>query len=324
MKEDTPMREHRRKRLFSPDELIAHLDAKGVTFQHMTREEARDFLENHNYFFKLYSYRANYEKAADGPRRGQYIHLDFSYLRELSTLDCHLRYLIVEMCLTLEHALKVMLLRDIEDNPAEDGYRIVDAWNRQPDGTLRLTKIESRMRTSYCHDLIRKNHGYEYPIWVVCELISFGDLCKLLKLYRQMYPGRLTINPNLLFNVRSLRNSAAHSNCLLYNLRPASNSRTKETGDVIYKEIAKIHRISPRTRRDKLANHPVHDFCVLLYLFFRVVRSEPIKKKAYHDLIQLFVYRMRRHPEYFKSNSLICGTYRFMIYVIRHFSRKVY
>lgn len=66
--------EYTKKRLLSADELIRHFDKKGITFQNVSREEARDFLENHNYFFKLYAYRANYEKVMSGEKEGQYIH----------------------------------------------------------------------------------------------------------------------------------------------------------------------------------------------------------------------------------------------------------
>ncbi len=312
---------HKKKPLLTADELISHMDKKGITFRHMDREAARDFLENHNYFFKLYSYRANYEKASAGKNRGKYLRLDFSYLQELSTLDCHFRYLIVEMSLTLEHALKVMLLRDIETNPDEDGYKVVASWDKAADGSSRISRIESQMRTSYCRDLIQKNHGYDYPVWVVCELIPFGDLCKLLQKYDRMYPRRLPFNTNLLFNVRNLRNGAAHSNCLIYNLHPAADgtNKSRNQGSVVYHKVSQIRQISPRTRTDRLANHQVYDFCTLLYLFFLVVRSEPIKRKAYYSLIHLFVHRMRRHRKYFEDNTLICSTYRFTIYAIRYF-----
>lgn len=315
--------EYTKKRLLSADELIRHFDKKGITFQNVSREEARDFLENHNYFFKLYAYRANYEKVMSGEKEGQYIHLDFSYLKELSTIDCHLRYLIVELCLTLEHALKVMLIRDIEANPNEDGYSVVAEWNTKDHlGKTRIQKIESQAQSSYCKELIRKNHGHDYPVWVLCEIMSFGDLCKLVKTYDCMYPHRLGFNPKLLTNVKNLRNAAAHSNCLINNLRSDTEHSNIPQGSKIHQEISSIRAISQRTRLTCLSNQVIYDFSALLYLFFLVVKSDPIKKKAYHDLLKLFVHRMQKHKEYFADNALICMSYRFAIYSIRHFYYK--
>lgn len=37
----------------------------------------------------------------------------------------HLRYLIVQICLDIEHFLKVSLLSHIENNPLEDGYELI-------------------------------------------------------------------------------------------------------------------------------------------------------------------------------------------------------
>lgn len=54
---------------------------------------------------KVSSYRKNYSKhPANSPRAGQYVNLDFAYLVELSTIDMHLRYLAMSLCLDIEHA----------------------------------------------------------------------------------------------------------------------------------------------------------------------------------------------------------------------------
>ena len=84
------------------------------------------FLNESNYYMKLASYRTNYPKYGDTSKKnGQYINLEFAYLKELSTIDMHLRYIIMEMCLDIEHYLKVKFLRAIENNPDEDGYDII-------------------------------------------------------------------------------------------------------------------------------------------------------------------------------------------------------
>ena len=80
------------KTILSVQEQIRHMKEKGITFQHVTEVEAADFLANNTYYMKLAAYRANYMKYETGARAGQYRDLDFGYLKELSTLDMHLRY----------------------------------------------------------------------------------------------------------------------------------------------------------------------------------------------------------------------------------------
>lgn len=51
---------------------------KGITFDIVKEEDAKAFLQNNNYYMKLASYRANYEKRKSD---GKYINLDFAYLQ---------------------------------------------------------------------------------------------------------------------------------------------------------------------------------------------------------------------------------------------------
>ena len=74
------------KLLKTSDELISHMKIKGIKFD-IVKEEAKIFLQNNNYYMKLASYRANYDNRKSN---GEYINLDFAYLRELSTIDMHL------------------------------------------------------------------------------------------------------------------------------------------------------------------------------------------------------------------------------------------
>lgn len=104
------------KALMSVDELIHHMKEKGITFNEVSEEDAKEFLLYNNYYMKLASYRSNYEKCNEGKRKGQYKKLDFGYLKELSTIDMYLRYIVMEMCLDIEHAIKVRLLREITNN----------------------------------------------------------------------------------------------------------------------------------------------------------------------------------------------------------------
>ena len=71
---------------------------KGITFNEVSESDAKDFLQKNNYYMKLAAYRSNYEKCPTGKRAGQYKKLDFGYLKELSTIDMYLRYIIIDMC----------------------------------------------------------------------------------------------------------------------------------------------------------------------------------------------------------------------------------
>ena len=304
-----------RKKLLNSDELIVHMKEKGITFDIINENKAKKILEERNYYFKLASYRKNYNKISLGKRVGQYINLDFAYLKDLSTIDCHLRYLVLQMCLDIEHALKIMLLRDIENNLDEDGYKIVDSWD---DNNLYRDKIYKHLNTSYCRDLINKYHP-DYPVWVLVELISFEELCKFIEYYNKQYPKRLSFDVKLLFLVRDLRNACAHSNCLIHDLRADYHSKPNPT---ILKEIQKIRNISKRVRIAKLKNKPIHDFICLLFVYPLIVKSERLKRQRKIELIKLIRNRMKKNKIYYDKNEAIKTTYIFIRKVLAKFIRK--
>lgn len=296
-------------------ELIEHMKSKNITFKIMPEDAAKDFLEKHNFYFKLSSYRKNFNKISIGSRCGQYINLDFSYLKDLSKIDSYLRYLVLEMCLDIEHYLKTIFLNDISKNTKEDGYNIVQEWDKE---FFHRNKIYQHLKTSYCKELMNKYHP-NYPVWALVELISFGELCKLINVYNKIYPKRLNFDIKLLFLVRDIRNACAHNNCLIHNLRENSHSAPNPT---ILKEIQKLSTISKRVRKSKLKNKPIHDFICLLYVYPLIVKNKElclIRKKSIDKLIR---YRMKYHSEYYKNNALISTVYLFILRVWKSFRKK--
>ena len=71
--------EHKKKKL-SIDEQIEHMKNIGIKFNLVSEEQAKAYLENDTYFFKIKAYAKNYDKN----KEGKYTNLDFGYLKELS------------------------------------------------------------------------------------------------------------------------------------------------------------------------------------------------------------------------------------------------
>ena len=309
-----------RKKKLSVDELIQHMKNKGITFNIISEDDAKHFLQEHNYYFKFASYRGNYVKYQRGSHTGKYENLDFAYLKELSIIDMHLRYLILQMCLDIEHQIKVMLLRDIEQNPYENGYTIVKEFDK--DQRCRQ-KILKQSHASYAHDLIEKYRvNLDFPVWVLFELISFGDLCNLYQKYTELYPKRNLPKRSLLNPIRNMRNAAAHSNCLIYKLRLSENRNTdarKRNINDISNIVAQIPTIRRSSRKNYLQIIPIHDFAVLLYWYHNFVKSEGLQKKRRRELYKLFYRRMTEHHEYFSKNAYIRHAYIFTLKLVRYF-----
>ena len=96
------------------DEQITDMRTKNVQFEICSIEDAKKFLKYNNYYFKLKSYARNY---VVNPQTKKYYNLDFAYLVELSKLDMHIRKIILEMSLDVEHYLKVRLMNDLSNKP---------------------------------------------------------------------------------------------------------------------------------------------------------------------------------------------------------------
>lgn len=299
------------KLLKTCDELISHMRAKGIKFDIVKEDEAKIFLQNNNYYMKLASYRSNYDKRKNN---GEYINLDFAYLQELSTIDMHLRYLILQMCLDVEHALKTKLLKDIEDNPDEDGYDIIRRFVTKYERSCQ--NIQKHKSSEYCRELIEKYYPY-FPVWVFVELISFGDMVKLYEYYVERYPGRLK-DSELLYSVRDLRNATAHSNCLINKLQKGTNKPSAK----IIKFVSDIDTIGVSMRKSKLSNKFLYDFVTLLYVYNEFINVDIVKEKRFKQIQEFLEGRAVKNKRYFEKNECIKTAYIFVKKVIDYINKS--
>lgn len=303
---------------------------KGITFHYISENVAEEYLCNINNYLRTASYRKNYQKYSNGKNKGKYISLDFAYLQELSTIDMHLRFIISKMCLDIEHDLKVKTLKDIELDISCDGYNIVQSFLSQ--NPYIIKKIESSSTAPFTTDLIQKyfklqkihvhthrktvNKIIAYdscPVWVLLELLTFGDFIKFYKFYYSS--TKLSqISSSILNPVKSLRNACAHNNCILANLAHKSSHAPVE----ISQAVAQIATIKSNQRQKKLACRPMLEFTCLLYTYMKVV-SPKVKQHRIQELNWLFFRRMPEKKLFFKHNQLITSNYEFACKIINAF-----
>lgn len=297
---------------------IQKLKDLGITFLHMSDEEAENFLSQNTYLFKLKSYMKNYPKNLDTEK---YVNLDFAYLVELSTLDTHFRNKVMDLCLSIEHQLKVRLIRDLTSNPCEDGYSIIqEIFTKYP-----RIKEEIKHR-KVCESRVLCDKYYpNMPVWVFVEVCTFGSLIQLLNHYYRKYPDKKEETDSMLrlvYAVRFLRNAAAHSNCLLNSLRePYTREKTFHPNRELQKYL-QANGFSKNSQSKKLNNPLSHDFAAALKLFSMICTSERMYQAVIDDFLDLFHNRFCRHQEYFENYQLLTSYYEYAVKLLAIFRKE--
>ncbi len=314
-------RNHLMKPMLTEEQLVSHLKDKGVTFQLYTESDAVDYLRNNNNYYKLASYRKNYDKYQGGESAGKYIGLDFGYLRDLAIIDMKLRYSLIQMALDIEHYAKMNILRQIEYFQ-EDGYSICDDFfnsleeNQQK---LLMNEIERSRNTIYCGDMFAKYPNH-FPVWVFLELIPFG---RMLSLYgfcaKRFNSQRMKTQFYMLLSCKDVRNAAAHSSCIINDLH--INTQQREPQYIIMNKLSKIKEISKDSREKRMSNARMQEIVTLLYVHNDIVTSRGMHSKAM-ELLDDFKIRMIKNNDYYQTNNLITANFNFLKTVIDKWYEK--
>lgn len=243
------------KPMLDISEQIEHLELKGVKFEIKSKEKAKMYLEKNNNYFKLTSYRKNFQKYENGINEGKYINLDFEMLSDLSIIDMILRKTMLSIVLDVEHYSKVRILDKIS-NTTKDGYIIVENYIQNLKSIGKYEELQNELnrdkQNTYCGDIVKKYEN-EYPVWAFIEIIPFGRFIDFYKFVAISFNDRKMIDEAyLLKNVRELRNACAHNNCVLNDLR--ANTTNHNTNYYVSSEIEKIG--IPRTTVRKKTSNP--------------------------------------------------------------------
>ncbi len=276
-----------RKPMLTVGQQIAHLKAKGVTFDLCSEERAAHYLRTKCQFFRIYAYRKSFSKYVGGKFDGKYMNLDFGYLKTLSNLDRMLRDLLLSMTLDIEHFAKVSLLRSIE-LLGEDGYSVIRDY---------LSCLSKSQRSRLNGELLRRRGDpyagalickYEsnWPIWAFCEVVSFGTFVDLFKFCADRWGNRELLDVHYqLKNVKQVRNASAHGACILNEIA-AVHSPVRAPSALVNEMNA--CGISRRLRTKWLRSRRMMQICSLFYLYVRFVPSGSVLSDRKEALALLF------------------------------------
>lgn len=304
---------NRPKPKLSYSQQIDHLKQKGVQFTEMSEDEALHYLQYNNDFFKLKSYRKNFNKDIS---RDKYVHLDSAYLIDLAIIDTRLRMIIAELSLDIEHFSKVNLLQKVTSNQDEDGYSIVDDYiNSLPADNLNTLRDELRrsLNSPYCHDLYNayRNH---MPVWVFVELISFGSYIYFYLFCANRFQNRsMRDTAYLLKKVKTIRNAAAHNNCIINDLKRKDNSHRPSR--LVQNALSDLG-ISRTTQRNKLRNEAIEQIVTCIYTH-KILVSSPGVQKHMSYILDEFKNRLYREYDY-TDNTVIKSVFDFLIVIIEN------
>ncbi len=286
----------------------------GITFNLMTEEDARMFLQKNNFFFRLKQYaQTNTEKTKSGKYKG----LDFGHLVELSTIDMFLRKILLKMSIDLEHYLKVKLVNDCQSNPADDGYEVVDEFLKKNE-RIRESLVTFTYLYSYSGNKFDK-YVKNPSVWSFIDMINFGELINFYTFYYEYFRTECTYT-KYFESVRRIRNACAHNICMISSFKPVNGFKydVSISFELLQGNIGIGNGVIASCLKVPLLN----DFAVMLSVYTKLISSAKIKEKTLEEIKEFFDGRMIYRKQYFEGNSDIKNAYSFARKVLEYYSAK--
>ena len=303
------------KKLTVPEIISYCKETLGITFNLKSEEEASVFLAKHNYFFRLKQYADFGEKT----KSGKFINVDFGQMVELSTVDMFLRKLILKMTLDFEHYLKVKIINDSQENPADDGYSVVENFLETHNRVRHLIENLNNSTNFYNRQVFDK-YKEKTSVWSIVEMLGFSDFIDFYAHYYQYFHQKCEYTPHF-DSVRRLRNAAAHNTCMISNLKP--QNWFKSDIEINFELLGANLEVGNGVISSCLKVPVLNDFAVMLSNYVKLISSPKIKEKTLEEMQEFFNGRMILHKDYFENVNEIKNAYHFAKDVLDYFCKKI-
>ena len=290
----------KRKELLTYPQLLSKMSDIGIGFNEWDTEQAIEFLREKNYYYKVSSYRKLFPKID-----GKY-NIEFSTLADIAVIDMRLRYLLLGICLDIEHSIKTAIMDIVTKNPRIDGYDIVkDYAVYNPQGYNNT--INALSKNAYLKNIYLKHHQ-DIPIWVLVEVMDFGNICYFIEMYCKKYPSNKRLKKAKQFSsyARHIRNACAHSNVLLVDML---NQKLKQPSAVVL-SLGKSFGLD----RSDLRYRKLHDIFSLIILH-REYCGDKLKRHRRLEAIEL-AKRSKRYMKYYEENEDLKKIYQILCKIL--------
>lgn len=336
------------KEIFSIKDQIDYARFKGIEISESDESIVQDLLSNRTYYFKVTAYRKNFEKGANE----KYINLSFVKLADLAKIDMYLRTILGRMIFELEHSLKTLLIKSITNSAIEDGYTIVKEYDsymqkefidsQRKKGSTKAEeeilaeyvqaseKILDKVKGKFGYDLDFYNHHHDkISIWALLEVMTLRNLERFIVFYYKKecfgYQGLKTAN-QLLRYVTNVRNAAAHSRPLIYNIIEPfqygkTSNKSKNRRPVIQlTQFATSAGVDSDLSARALTNMKMNDIVTTLYLHEKYVQTKKMKTKNFEELRGL-ITRIKDNGHMYEENYELVEMFRFFEKIVMEYGK---
>ena len=319
----TVLTKKRLKPMMSIDDMIISLKTKNIKFSYISEDEAKNYLMFNNSYYNVLSYEENFMKYQCGENKGNYLDLDFAYLKDMSIIDLRVRFLLLDMILDIEHYLKLRILNMMYAIEQEDGYRVVNLYlendynnEKRLHSSIRKKAFNSYHKKMFSDiDMDDDKKLEDIPIWNFLEIVTMGELVDFYDFFTREYNLK---EENkyiyILKEIVKLRNASGHNTNVLTDLGESDKPQRPHMHVTRYLDRCGI---STKMRYKKLSNSKIRQITYTLYMFNKIVTSEGVKKKINKKINYLFYKRIPKNKDYYKNNDLLKSIYYYFNKIIR-------